>query len=36
MTALGIPVVTWAGPQSIDRVLRDLTRRAAVPRMARR
>ncbi|THJ03906.1 DUF58 domain-containing protein, partial [Nocardioides sp.] len=36
MTALGIPVVTWAGPQSIDRVLRDLTRRASVPRMARR
>lgn len=36
MTALGIPVVTWAGPQSIDRVLRDLTRRASVPRLARR
>lgn len=36
MSSLGIPVVPWAGPHTIDRVLRDLTRRAATPRMARR
>lgn len=36
MATLGIPVVTWAGPHSIDQVLRDLGRRTAVPRMARR
>ena len=34
--ALGIPVVPWFGPGTLDRVLRDLARRAATPRLARR
>ncbi|MGI8577851.1 MAG: DUF58 domain-containing protein [Nocardioidaceae bacterium] len=33
---LGVPVVPWRGPGSLDQVLRDLTRRAAAPRLARR
>lgn len=36
MASLGIPVVTWTGPHSLDQVLRDLTRRSAVPRLGRR
>ena len=36
MTSLGIPVVTWTGPHSVDQVLRDLTRRATAPRLGRR
>lgn len=30
----GVPVVAWAGPGSLDQVLRELARRAAGPRMA--
>lgn len=33
---LGVPVVPWRGAGSLDEVLRDLTRRAAAPRMPRR
>lgn len=33
---LGVPVVQWRGPGSLDQVLRDITRRAAAPRMVRR
>ena len=36
LAALGIPVVPWTGAHDLDRVLRDLTRRAAVPRMVAR
>ncbi|MEP6649356.1 MAG: DUF58 domain-containing protein [Lapillicoccus sp.] len=36
LTSAGIPVVPWRGPQSLDHVLRELARRARVPRMARR
>lgn len=36
LTAAGIPVVPWQGPQSLDQVLRELTRRVRAPRMARR
>lgn len=36
LTALGVPVVRWSGPQSLDRVLRDLSRRRAVPRVVLR
>ncbi|KRC54915.1 MULTISPECIES: DUF58 domain-containing protein [unclassified Nocardioides] len=36
MASLGIPVVTWTGPHSIDKVLRDLARRSATPRLVRR
>jgi uncharacterized protein (DUF58 family) len=36
LTSAGIPVVPWRGPQSLDQVLRELTRRARAPRMARR
>jgi uncharacterized protein (DUF58 family) len=32
----GVPVVPWRGPGSLDNVLRDIARRAAAPRMARR
>jgi hypothetical protein len=32
----GVPVTTWAGTGSLDEVLRDLTRMAAAPRIARR
>lgn len=32
----GVPVVPWRGPGSLDRVLRDIARRASAPRMARR
>lgn len=34
--AIGVPVVPWRGPGSLDQVLRDLTRRASAPRLARR
>ena len=33
---LGLPVVGWEGPGSLDRVLRDLSRRASAPRVRRR
>ncbi|UPK74227.1 DUF58 domain-containing protein [Nocardioidaceae bacterium SCSIO 66511] len=33
---VGVPVVPWRGPGSLDEVLRDLNRRAAAPRLARR
>jgi hypothetical protein len=36
LTSAGIPVVPWQGPQSLDNVLRELARRARVPRMVRR
>ncbi len=32
----GIPVVPWRGPASLDQVLRDISRRARAPRLARR
>ena len=32
----GVPVVPWRGPGSLDHVLRDVARRSAAPRMARR
>ncbi len=32
----GVPVVPWAGPGSLDTVLRDLARRARAPRLVRR
>ncbi|GAA2742552.1 DUF58 domain-containing protein [Terrabacter aerolatus] len=32
----GVPVVPWRGPGSLDQVLRDIARRAAAPRIARR
>jgi uncharacterized protein (DUF58 family) len=32
----GVPVVTWAGAGSLDRVLRDISRLAAAPRVATR
>lgn len=34
--SLGVPVVRWSGPASLDLVLRDLSRRRGAPRMARR
>lgn len=36
LAALGIPVVHWTGAHALDLVLRDLSRRAAIPRMAAR
>jgi uncharacterized protein (DUF58 family) len=36
LTRRGVPVVSWHGPGSLDLVLRDLARRSASPRMARR
>jgi len=36
LTRLGVPVVTWRGPGSLDQVLRDLGRRSAAPRLVRR
>ncbi len=33
---IGIPVVHWRGPGSLDPFLRDVARRASAPRMARR
>lgn len=36
LAALGIPVVHWTGAHALDLVLRDLSRRAAIPRMATR
>jgi hypothetical protein len=36
LTAAGVPVVPWHGPQSLDHVLRELSRRARAPRLARR
>lgn len=36
LTALGVPVVRWTSPHSLDRVLRDLTRRRTTPRLVAR
>jgi uncharacterized protein (DUF58 family) len=36
LTALGIPVVPWRGPHSVDQVLRDITRRRSTPRLGTR
>lgn len=36
LLARGVPVVPWRGPGSLDHVLRDIARRAAAPRMAKR
>lgn len=36
LTAAGVPVVPWRGPASLDQVLRDVSRRARSPRLARR
>ena len=36
LAELGVPVVRWTGPHSLDRVLRDLGRRAALPRLGLR
>lgn len=36
VVSAGIPIVPWRGPGSLDRVLRDIGRRAAAPRLARR
>jgi len=33
---IGVPVVQWRGPGSLDDVLRDIHRRARAPRLARR
>lgn len=33
---MGIPVITWNGPGSLDPFLREIARRATAPRMARR
>lgn len=33
---IGVPVIAWRGPGSLDPFLREITRRAAAPRMARR
>jgi uncharacterized protein (DUF58 family) len=34
--AVGVPVIAWRGPGSLDQFLRDLARRAAAPRLVRR
>jgi uncharacterized protein (DUF58 family) len=34
--AVGVPVIAWRGPGSLDQFLRDLARRASAPRLARR
>nr|WP_246304176.1 DUF58 domain-containing protein [Nocardioides thalensis] len=36
LAALGVPFVPWAGAHSLDRVLRDLSQRSAVPRLVPR
>lgn len=36
LAALGVPFVPWSGAHSLDQVLRDLTRRAAIPRIVAR
>ena len=33
---LGVPVIAWSGPGSLDQFLRDLTRRASAPRLVQR
>lgn len=33
---LGVPVIAWSGPGSLDQFLRDLTRRAGAPRLVQR
>ena len=34
--AVGVPVIAWRGPGSLDQFLRDLARRASAPRLVRR
>ena len=34
--ALGVPVVPWRGPGSLDHVLQQVARRGRAPRMAQR
>jgi uncharacterized protein (DUF58 family) len=36
VTTLGVPVVRWRGPGSLDQVLRQVSRRARAPRLAAR
>jgi hypothetical protein len=36
ITRLGVPIVAWHGPGSLDAVLRRLARRAALPALVRR
>lgn len=36
LTELGVPVVPWTGPHSLDQVLLDLSRRAKTPRLVAR
>lgn len=36
LASLGIPVVPWTGPHSLDQVLLDLSRRARTPRLVAR
>lgn len=36
IAGLGVPVVAWSGPASLDLVLRDLSRRRGAPKMVRR
>ena len=33
LTALGVPIARWSGPQSLDLVLRDLSRQRTFPRL---
>ena len=33
---VGVPVIAWRGPGSLDQFLRDLARRASAPRLVRR
>lgn len=33
---VGVPVATWAGPGSLDPILREIARRSSAPRLARR
>jgi uncharacterized protein (DUF58 family) len=36
LAASGVPVVAWAGPGSLDQVIRDIARRTTGPRLVRR
>jgi hypothetical protein len=33
---VGVPVIAWHGPGSLDPFLREMARRSSAPRMARR
>jgi hypothetical protein len=35
LAELGVPLVSWSGPGSLDEVLRDVSRIAAAPRIRR-